>query len=296
MILQQTDSLIIADTVLRGAEWMPAADSLSVGDSVLFAIENIPESAVTTAEAVYGPASMLAITPDVVGQATGVDLAPLTGNVFYDLATLVCFISLCLIVYYYRGYAFGIFGVLHGGATTEKILDQKSKVFGAFLMTVISLGLFMTGLCTLKFADLLFGEYLDGLPGWMSVLPIFGAWGAAALIWGWQFVSLKTAGGLTLSKEFVGRLFFLKKIVAAVGTIAALPVFLLFALSDGQSANILAILIAGIAALLTIFLIVRTFMLFIRHNFSISLWFLYFCAVEIFPVSLAAILMARSLE
>ncbi len=294
MVQHLTDSLTIADTVLRDPGGTTVtADSLLAADTVLSAAGGLHESMAATAGAVYGAASTLAAQPDVSVQAVAEHLTPLTGNVFYDLAALACFVSLCLIVCLYRGYAFGIFSVLRGGATTDKILGEQSKVFGAFLVTVITLGLFITGLCVLKFADLFLSPYLDSVAGWRAALPILGAWGAASLVWGCQFVLLKAAGSLTLSQEFVDRLFFLKKIVAAIGTIAALPLFLLLALSDGQSAQVLAILVAGIAGLLTIFLIVRTFMLFSRYNFSILLWILYFCAVEIFPISLIAITVMR---
>ncbi len=296
MPIQPTDSLMIADTVMRGAGDMFApVDSLFASDTLPHMADSLVGSAPVTAEAVYGAASTLALPPDGAAQAMAENAAPLTGNIFYDLATLACFVSLCMIVYLYRGYAFGIFNVLRGGATTEKILGEQSKVFGAFLTTVISLGLFITGLCILKFVDLFAVSHPNGLSGWMALLPIVVACGTVALIWGYQFVALRTVGSLTSSQEFVGRLFFLKKIVAAIGTIVILPLFLLFALSDGKSALVLAVLIAGIAGLVTIFLIVRTFMLFLLHNFPISLWILYFCAVEIFPVSFVAIIAMRTM-
>lgn len=290
MALQLTDSLMIADTVSLRPEDIFA----SCGDGVLSVGGALRESAMATAEAVYGAASTL-VAPDGAVQVVAENPAPLTGNIFYDLAVLACFLSLCLIVYFYRGYAFGIFSVFRGGATTEKILGEQSKVFGAFLISMISLGLLITGLCVLKFADLFLRPYLDGLSGWQAAATVFGAWGGTVLVWGYQWVFLKAAGSLTLSQGFVGRLFYLKKIVAAIGTVAVLPLFLLFALSDGQSAQVLGILTIIIAGLLTIFLIIRTFMLFVRQNFSILLWFLYFCVVEIFPVSLAAVIAAKVL-
>lgn len=273
---------------------MITTDSVQALDTALFIKDSLCGSVVASGETVYGPASALAL-PDMAGHAAVSDFAPLTDNLFYSLATLACFCWLCLIIYFYRGYALGIFSVLRGGATTEKILGEQSKIFGSFIVSVISLGILITGLCVLKFFDLFFASYFERLSCWMAALPIFGAWGVIALLWGFQFLLLKAAGCLTLSLEFTDRLFYLKKIVAAIGTITVLPLFLLFALSDGQSAHWLAISIVVIAILLTIFLIIRTFMLFVRQNFSILLWFLYFCAVEIFPVSLAAILAMKAM-
>ena len=294
MIQIPTDSLTIADTVSHGgAELFAPADSLFAADSIVLTADSLHKVVAVTAETVYGAASEL-VMPGVAVPDAVADFSPLTGNIFYSLAALACFFAFCLTVYYYRAYAFGIFNVLRGGATTEKILDDRSKVFGAFLVLAISLGLFITGLCVLKFADLFFEQSFAGLPGWMAVVYIFGTWGAIALTGSFQYVLLRVAGRLTLMEEFVGRLLYLKKIVVAIGTVATLPVFLLFALADGQSARVLAIMIAGIAVLLTIFLIVRTFMLFLRHNFPILLWILYFCAVEIFPVSFIAVTVVKT--
>ncbi len=284
---------MITDTLLlETMRVIYPADSLFAGDP--FTVDSLCDNATTIAETVYGAASVPVPPPDTINTVVKY-FSPLTDNVFYDLTILVCFVSFCLLVYFYRDYALGIFSVMRGGATTDKILGEQSKVFGAFLVSVISLGLFITGLCVLKFTDLFLWIYIDRLPDWWAILPIFLACGTIAVIWGYQFVLLKIAGSLTLSREFVGRLFYLKKIVAAIGTITTLPVFLLFALSDGLSTRLLAILIAGITILLTIFLIIRTFMLFSRHNFSILLWILYFCAVEIFPVSIAVIMTMKAI-
>ena len=280
---QLIDSLFLRDTL----PWHAAPQ-------VIPAVETVRENAMSTAEAVYGPSSVL-FTPDAAMYATASNPAPLTGNVFYDVAVIACFIAFCLVVYFFRDYVGGIFNIFRGTSTTDKMLGEQSKVFGAFLVWVISLGMVITGLSVLKFADILYGEHIGALSGWGALGAILGAIGTAALIWGYQFVFLKVAGSLTLSQGFVARLFYLKKVVAAIGTLAVLPVFLLFALSEGQSANTLGIIVAGIAALTMIFLIIRTFMLFIRQNFSILLWFLYLCAVEIFPVSLAVIVALKVL-
>lgn len=270
-----TDSLSYAPAVLP-----PDVPSVAVG------------SAMSPAEAVYGAVSAL-VDPGA-SQAVSSVAAPLTGTAVYDASVLACFVGYCLIIFFFRGYVFGVFGLLRGANSTEKMLGEQSKLFGSFLIWTISLGLLVAALCVLRYVDGRFGgDITGGLPRWAGDGAVPLAWMAAGLIWGFQYVALKVAGGITMMRGFTDNLFYLKKIITAIGTVVITPFFLLWVLSDGAGGRIFGAVVLLLGAGLAIFLTVRTFMLFMRDNFSILLWILYLCAVEIFPISLPVILATK---
>lgn len=247
-----------------------------------------------TAESVFGVSSRLADIPDIAIWAM-VNPSPLTDNIVFKLSVIVCFIAFCLLTYLFRGQIFALFSVFRGTVSTEKMIGQ-SRVFDIFLNWTVTLGLLVLGMTTIKFVEIAAWQQIaEVVPEWAPYLMVPAAWGLCALIFGYQFVVLKIAGGLTLSTIFTFRLFYLKKIILALTTILLTPVFLVFVLSHGKSTEILSWIMFFIVGSMVIFLIFRTFIFFIRQNLSISLWFLYLCAVEIFPASLIWIIAGKIL-
>ncbi|MCL2562240.1 MAG: DUF4271 domain-containing protein [Rikenellaceae bacterium] len=217
----------------------------------------------------------------------------MTGNIYYSLAVLGCFVAFCLMVHFYRNYVLWLFGIFRGRATTERMLGEQGKIFTRFLTQTLVLGIAVTALAVLKFVDMSALDRLPPLDDRQAVAAIAGMTAVVAALWGFRYLLLKITGGLTRSQKFVARLFYLRKIVTAIGTVALLPVFLLFALSGGEAARVLGFAVAAIIAAAAILLTTRTLMFFVRQGFSISLWFLYLCAVEILPVSFLVIAAGR---
>lgn len=214
----------------------------------------------------------------------------LTGTEPYSGAVLGCFVAWCVVAFAYREYIFGEFNILRGGTAAEKLLDKHSKLFGHYLNWAVLLGVLMAGLACLRYA----GTYAGAdVPRWMAVAAIPAMWIVVAAVWGYQWIMLKIVGEVTTRREFTGRLFYLRKIVAATGTMTVMPLFLLFVLTGGAAGDILGWAVAGACALFLIFLMARTLSLFVRQRFSILHWFLYLCAVEIFPWSVVVILAGK---
>jgi hypothetical protein len=216
----------------------------------------------------------------------------LTGSVAWSVAAVGCFVAWCVVVYAYREYMVANFGVLQGGTATEKLLDNQNKLFGHCLNWAVLLGILTAGLACLRYGER--GAPTD-LPPWAAAAAIAAMWVAVAAVWGWQWLILKIAGGLTLRREFTDRLLRLRKIVAATTASTILPVFLLFAMTDGTAGQALGWIVVAMGGVFSFFLAARTFVLFTNNKFSILLWFLYLCAVEIFPWSTAAIMAGKLL-
>lgn len=292
MIPQLTDTLTAtppaADTAI--VEIFGKAQPMTAATEVLGGAQPM-----AAAEEVFGPLSSLAAPPTPSVQT---DFTPIvTDNAVFSAAVLGCFIWACMLIYIYRDHVAGIFNILRGNLVTEKMLGEQSKVFNSFLGWSAALGLLAAALACLRAADIGAGAQIAAaVPRPLMPLLIPAAWTVTTLIWGFQYIALKVAGNLTLSHPFTDKLFYFKKITLALGTLATLPVFLCFALTTGGATHSLGYILGGAIAACAIFLIIRTFMLFVRQNFSILLWILYLCAVEIFPVSLVIVSLGKMLR
>jgi hypothetical protein len=219
-------------------------------------------------ENVFGVESYLAAE-----SAPGEVPAAETGSVFYSAGLVACLVWWCLVVCVYRDYVLPSLGILRGGVFAEKLLARHNKVFGAFLSWAVAMGGFGMGLVGLRFV----GSLGEGV-GMAGIAGLF--WAAAGIVWALQWGVLAAAGRLTLYKEFTDRLFYLRRILFAAGSLVLTPLFLLWALDGGVVPGVvLGTIFGGGVAMV----IVRTFMLFVRQRFSILLWFLYLCAIEILP-------------
>jgi hypothetical protein len=226
--------------------------SRPVADSVGVWVEPSP-----SAEGVFGAGSRLV-------EAAGADVGAPAVDIMYSVALLACLAGWILIVYIYRDYILPALGIVRGSVATEKLLDKRNKLFSAYLNWAVVLGVATVGLACSK--DIV-------------VAGVCAA--AAGTVWGTQWLLLAAAGRLTLYKGFTARLFYLRKIVAAATGMALVPLFLLYALSGGVALGWSLVAMGSLAA---VFVFVRTLMLFVRQRFSILVWFLYLCAVEILPV------------
>ncbi len=235
--------------------------SRPVADSLVLPITSAPSPG-----SVFGAGSRIA-------EAAGMDAAVAPASMAYSVALLACLAGWFLLVYVYRDYILAGLGIVRGGVIAEKLLDKHNKLFSAYLNWVVVLGGVVAGLaCSQDIA----------------AAGICAA--AVAAAWGFQWAVLDAAGRLTLYREFTARLFYLRKIVVAAAGMVLVPLFLLYALSGNV---ILGWTLAVLGAMSMIFIWARAFMLFVRQRFSISLWILYLCAVEILPVATLVIMAGK---
>ena len=217
---------------------------------------------------IFGPWSQLA------GVSHASPVSDTTG-ILYSISLLLCLVGWILIVYVYRDYILASLGIVRGGVIADKLLDKHNKLFGICLNWSVSLGGVALGLAC---------------SGNIVTACVCAA--AVAGIWGFQWLVLAAAGRLTLYRDFTARLFYLRKIVAGAGSVVLVPWFLLYVLSGN---GVLCWISLGLCMAFAIFLLMRTFMLFARERFSILLWILYLCGVEILPV-LTMIIVAGKLR
>ena len=122
-----------------------------------------------------------------------------------------------------------------------------------------------------------------------SLLVSLASLGIAA----YQTIAVRLAGALTLSQPFIAQLMLLKRTCFALGMILISPPLLLFALCPQGTGGVWFCIIAVELAAAAVLYLKETLNLFLSKKVSILHWFLYLCTVEVFPVSLLWLLVAR---
>ena len=133
--------------------------------------------------------------------------------------------------------------------------------------------------------------------GWaapmMGVGPEFSAWGACGLtflgiiatLFG-EGALLYIVGALSGQQDACNMLWHSKLLYFSLAIALLSPMLILVLLTEGLTAQ-LALGLSVLICLLTLLLFIKeTFLLFRLQRFSIFHWFLYLCALEIFPISL----------
>lgn len=278
----------------------PLADSIAVQSDSLWLSPLAPvapaDTLAVTAERMFGAASYMpaprleAALPDLAGHF-------LTDGLIFKLAVLLCFAGYCITLYLYRQQAYTLLGVFRSKLYVDNLLDERNYTFDNFLNSVVSLGVLTLSLSVVKAADMLAGADMAAtLPGWavFALAPV--VWVLLGLIFLFQTVVLKTAGALTFSQRFVSRLRYLRKLVFSVSAVLLVPLLLMFSMAkEGGALTISVIAVAG-AAVVALFFLARSYMLFVDEKISKLYWFLYLCAVEIFPVTLLLLLVRKLLS
>ena len=101
------------------------------------------------------------------------------------------------------------------------------------------------------------------------------------------------AGAVSLSQPFISQVILLKRTYFTLAVIVTSPVLLLFALCPRGTGGVWFCIIV-IELIVTAILYLREVLnLFISKKVSILHWILYLCIVEVFPVSLLWLLVAR---
>lgn len=282
-----------------------AADSLLRNDSLRRAVEDLflqgahfgPAEAADTLQTIAPPTTAVDLfgagATLSVNATTLADAPPLTANPLFQCFVLALAVVYTLLICHHPSEIYTLFTRSPLDTTSGKrTIDAHSGSGQTQFLNFIGLtGLLLAGVLGVKCVDML-------LPP--QPLPFFAATGisliaAAALliIALMQVGALYLIGAVTYSSEFTGELIYLKRTIFAMMAVAVTPALLFFALSWDETGFIWAyIIIAEVIMALLIFLR-RSFLLFMYKKISISHWFLYLCAIEIFPISLFWLLLVR---
>ncbi|MCD8072634.1 MAG: DUF4271 domain-containing protein [Alistipes sp.] len=246
-----------------------------------------------TAADIFGP--LTALAEPAAGSAPWSEWV-LTGGLFYSAAVLAIFAGFCLLLHYFMPHAVTVFNAFRGTLYIEKILDEHNYIFETFRRLLILLGILTAGLVVVRYLDLGWGAAIAGrLPRWALPLPVVAVWAGLLAAWILQTAMLRTAGWLTYSQKFTSRVVSLRNLLYGLIFLLSVPFMLTIALAGGRAIVPLSVIFFIIFGFLVIFLLIRTYMLFIGQKISILYWFLYLCAVEILPVSFLVILTVRNL-
>ena len=246
----------------------------------------------TTAEAVFGRESVL-VPPRPLPQAVGQSL---TDNAVFQGFVLLLAGTYATLLYRNIGDIRTLLGHVSreraGGVRLSE--DPGSSGFTRFLNLATAIGMLFLGIIAVKYGDSIMPPALSEALAHGAVLALsLIATLACAAIAALQRGFLQLVGAVTASQPFVSQLGLLRRTYFVLGIIVTSPALLLFALCPRGSGDVWFCVIAIELAITVILYLRETLHLFISKKISILHWILYLCAVEIFPISLVWLLVAR---
>lgn len=280
---------------------MPSgADSLAGGDSLLMALPAADSLAAApelyrraaVREVFGGTTIVVAPTPVFYEEP----VRPFTGNpVFEGLVLLLAAVYAILLYRHKSDVQLLLYRISHDRASSERLMeDPGGHTLTRFLKISAAIGLLFIGVAMTRIAETFFAD--AALP----TLPDHAEMGAALLfaaIWmavtAYQAVVLKTVTTVTLTRPFMTQLWLLKRTYFALAVVAATPPLLLLALCPPQTGTLWLGIILLESAVTAVLYVRETLHLFIAKKIPILHWFLYLCAVEIFPFSLLWLIAVR---
>ena len=180
-------------------------------------------------------------------------------------------------------------------ATGERLTeDPGGSGFSRFLNIATTIGMLFMGVMVVKYGDSLMpGRLTELLPhGAVLALSLLATLACAGVVL-FQLATVRMAGAVTLSQPFISQVILLKRTYFTLAVIVTSPVLLLFALCPRGTGGVWFCIIV-IELIVTAILYLREVLnLFISKKVSILHWILYLCIVEVFPVSLLWLLVAR---
>lgn len=274
--LLRDDSLrrTVEQLFLRGAQFEP----LRAADSVQQAFP------AATAADLYGSGSVL---------AEGAQSFP--GSIYTAGPALQAFLLLLGVLYVlllsnHLGNVYTLFmRSASGSATGHRTLDLRGgSNYLPFLNLSVVVGILFSGILCIKIAAPL--TFTGPASQLALCLSVSAALAAILLL---QTGMLKLAGALTLTQEFVAELTGVKRTSLALYSILLPPVLLCYALTPHGSGETWIYVILTETAIVLFLFLKESLALFAAKKISIFHWFLYLCIVELFPVSLLWLLIAR---
>lgn len=280
------------------------ADTLSYGgDSLANAVDSL--STVVTAPADFTALNSYADADSVFG--VGSSLVPVwsveggTGTSLVAEPTFQLFVLLLAAIYilFIRANVGNISMLLSKTArdvtSRHKIFSDQGIGYSHFLNQALIVGVLFIGVLAVKFCDLWTPPSILSMlsPGAVMAMPVIMI-SLFCIFVIYEITLLWVVGGVTLSQPFIEELVYLKRVYLTLTVVAISPTILLFALSARNEGVGLLYFIAVEAVVVLVMFLKETLALFIHKKISILNWFLYLCAVEIFPVSLLWLMLIRS--
>lgn len=273
----QGDSLVYA----RIGSWPAAVDSTQTGPW-----------RDTTATALFGGESCT-VQPAGIERPVGESL---TDNAVFQGFVLLLAATYATLLYRNLGDVKTLLSrIFRDTASSKRIAEEPgSNGFSRFLYVTTAIGMLFMGVIVVKYGDTLLSAELGRALSHGAVLALSLlatlAWCGVVIF---QFLLVRITGAVTLSQPFISQLTLLRRTYFALGVIVTSPTLLLFALCPRGTGGAWFI-VGAVELIITAVLFLRESLnLFISKKISILLWILYLCAVEVFPISLLWLLVAR---
>jgi hypothetical protein len=208
----------------------------------------------------------------------------LTDNLPMQIATLCLLLLYSYIIFRYGREIAQLFRMVFAARREERAKDDYSYMSADFISGLLTAGYLMAGIAAVKAIELPADGAVLAAAGRQGPLLVMAAVSLSlAAIHIIQRLAMRVTGAVTLSTGFIRRLLSLRRLFFVAATVSAAPAVLLFALAEGESAQILGCAAAVTAAVFLIYYIYRSLRLFVEEKVSILLWMLYLCTVEVMP-------------
>jgi hypothetical protein len=287
-----TDSLAGFDPALSDAADSVAAAAGHIADP-LAGLGMPADTLQVGAEQIFGPLSQL-LGPVCHANSSAMADTLISGNIVFKLVVLLCFGIYCLSLYSYRSQALTVLNIFRSKLYVDNLLRERNYTFDTFLNIVIFQGVLGVGLAAVKAMDIFYWQQITAaLPGWGMPLIVVAVVLVVWIVIFLQSLVLVSAGALTDNRKFIFRLRYLRRIDFALFSLVFTPLLLMAAMAPAATIIPIALVLAAGVAFIVVFHLVRTYMMFIDENFSKLYWFLYLCAVEIFPVTFLALFFGK---
>ena len=250
--------------------------------------DTLPSAPPVTAEELFGAGSTLVIEPFPAQSARPIyESAPFQGIV------LVLVFAYLVIIYHNLREVYVLCRKLSlDRSKPGRMTDTQGSTYARFLWAAIGIGLPMLALLTLRLADRWYPIPEVVPEAWIPVLGLLATVGLAVLLL-FQVGLLRITGYVTLSRPITDQLIALKFNYFALSVVFLWPLILLFLLASPAPGHILSFGIFILGGALLLLYLKESLMLFLSKKISILHWFLYLCAVEIFPVSFVWLSLTR---
>lgn len=243
-------------------------------------------------EAVFGTESV----PARVERLHAMQEVTLTGNPVFQGFVLLLAVTYATLLYRNLGdIRLLLTRVSRERATGERLTeDPGGSGFPRFLNIATTIGMLFMGVMAVKYGDSLMPGRLNELlsHGAVLALSLLATLACAGVVL-FQLAAVRLAGAVTLSQPFISQVVLLKRTYFTLAVIITSPVLLLFALCPRGTGSVWFFIIVIQLAVTAILYLREVLNLFISKKISILHWILYLCIVEVFPVSLLWLLVAR---
>lgn len=245
-----------------------------------------------TPQQLFGTHSEQAVIP--LGEPA--PLAP-TATSGYGVLLLALVATYAILIYRHAGDIRQLLGrLLQDRSSDDRLYEDSGSSFSRFLNLCNLFGLVVAGAVIVRVtAQHLPAEHLLRLPHTAALLwslAVVAALSVAAL---YRLGISALIGAVTYTKPLFEQLYLIKRTFVALLTIVTLPPLALWLPLSAGEGSLWWWIIVGMSVLLLVLYLHETRQLFLSKKISILHWFLYLCAVEIFPLSLLWLLAVRFL-